>query len=102
MSAELKEITLPCSCGIVVVVGMLGIVVAVSIVNVLAHCSVNYNTGHILVVASSDFANKCTYIMRVYDYVLVITVVNLHLVAIFIFSHLCPLFCNYLYQRPET
>ena len=40
-----------------------------------------------------------TYNICVHIYLLVIAVVNLHLVTIFKFSHLCPLLCNCLYQR---
>ena len=45
----------------------------------------------------------CRYVhlcnMYVVVYLLVTAVVSLHLVAVFIFSHLCPLLCNCLYQR---
>ena len=51
------------------------------------------------VVASPNFAQVFTHLTCVDIYLLVIAVVNLHLATIFIFSYLCPHFCEYLYQR---
>ena len=60
------------------------------------YCSVNCTTAHNFGCSKFKF---CTDVICVCTFLFLITVFSLHLVAIFIFSHLCPLLCNCLYQR---